>query len=677
MIDNSKLKNIKNNLYSWGRKGFEDKFYKFKNKKHGKQTKEWKELNKHEVDLSDQSLYRYQTNKISIFNLIFLFSAGIFIISIILFSFFFFFSEKKANIVEPTFNIISKNVVKAGEVFPLNIQIENNTKKTFKNVRLSIQFPETAINTVTNQPLQDKVIEYKKLLPGEFKRESVDVTLFGSINSQHKFIMKLLYNLDNSSAVIVRQKEYKVLIEDSPIFVEVEAPKEIFSDKEFTLKAKISSNIHQDLNNLIIVARYPSSFKLKESTPVSVFSDATHNVFRIDSLKSGESQEISITGKLFGLNKDIKFFFFEAGLSSNYNNEIGEVFVKAEKQIVIRKPDIDFRFFVKNTTNKYSTDDIIALPGEKILFLYELENNLDNILSDIRVDGKLLGEFFDKRLVYTQSGYFNSTDGTMLWDKSLDDDFAALSGGQKIKREFGINILPFKEIAGYVKDPKIILNMSVGANSFDENSVVVSNEIIQKQQRIIKIPTTVNLYSDTLYYDGPFSNAGSIKPIVGEPTTYTIRWQIYNSNSDIENVKVRAKLPPYVKWLGEVSPKGAYLKYNPKNREITWMFKKIHAFIGYRTEPKTVYFKISFTPSATQIGTTPLIVGRQTLLADDKFVDRVIEVNSGFNTTDIKNDSKRELGDGIVKDTNSTVNENNNSQEEKTEHGKTISYNEE
>jgi hypothetical protein len=143
---------------------------------------------------------------------------------------------------------------------------------------------------------------------------------------------------------------------------------------------------------------------------------------------------------------------------------------------------------------------------------------------------------------------------------------------------------------------------------------------------------------------------GSVQPKVGEATTYTVAWKIYNSSSDIFDVEVSAKLPLYVNYVNNIFPKNSYFSYNEDTREVKLRFNKIDAFIGYRTDPKTAYFQVEIVPTSPQIGSKPLLVGEKVLKAKDNFIDREIEIKVDQKTTELKNDSIGGFETGTVRE---------------------------
>lgn len=111
---------------------------------------------------------------------------------------------------------------------------------------------------------------------------------------------------------------------------------------------------------------------------------------------------------------------------------------------------------------------------------------------------------------------------------------------------------------------------------------------------------------------------------------------------------MRAKLPLYVKFLGNTSPENAYISYDEETREVVWRHNKIEAFIGYRTDPKTAYFQVEFIPSAPQVENRPLIIGEKILTANDSHAERAVLVKSESENSSLPDGGSRVFTVGTV-----------------------------
>ncbi len=639
----SHIDEIKQSLYKRGSQSFSEKWSKFKKKKYNVKDK-WDDSDKSLID--NPNLYKYEKKGPTVFSFIF-FGALVFFVFSIAFTFFFlFFFSSHTNNNLLTLSVIGPNTTKSGEVLDFQVKVDNQTDFDYKDLRVVVNYPDSTLSA-DGDFIKKEERKVGDLLSGETAREKFRVSTSGAIGDKREILISIFYHAKKSSATLSKKRGYNISIEDAPVFVESFGPNEVFSNKEFEVRLDVTSNAEHILKDLVVIAKYPRAFELKNAIPKAVFSDLTKNVFKIKELKPGETKSVHMIGKVFGLNKDNQFFLFDVGDSKDYRNEIRTLFAKTEKQLAIRKPDVSLSVAMDGQ-NFYSDKEILAQPKEQLIFKVGLSNNLDSLISDLEIKGTLTGEFFDKETVLLEDGFFDSKKNIMLWDKNTEPSLAALSGSQSFEKEFKMQIIPFEKLAGYVKDPEINLKMEVKGTNFDENSVKNSHEVLDTIYKTIKIPTIVNLESSILYYDGPFENTGSVDPKVGEQTTYTVAWKIYNSNSQIDDVTVKAQIPHYVEFLGVKSPENAYLSYDEDSRTITWSLKKVEEFIGYRTDPKTVYFQLGFTPSATQTGKRPIILKEQVLSAKDTFIDRFIEVKGKEEDTGLAGDSQRVFGMGVV-----------------------------
>ena len=91
---------------------------------------------------------------------------------------------------------------------------------------------------------------------------------------------------------------------------------------------------------------------------------------------------------------------------------------------------------------------------------------------------------------------------------------------------------------------------------------------------------------------------------------------------------VSASLPSYIKWTGLISPANAPVTYNPVGGIVTWTIGDIP-----ENQSKTVSFQVAFTPSISQVGQLPTVVGDQRINAFDRFARSLIDGGAPSLTT--------------------------------------------
>ena len=147
---------------------------------------------------------------------------------------------------------------------------------------------------------------------------------------------------------------------------------------------------------------------------------------------------------------------------------------------------------------------------------------------------------------------------------------------------------------------------------------IVEGSVVKK----IKIASDLQLATKTLYYAGPFTNTGPLPPVHDKETSYTVVWSIVNSSNDVSQAVVKAVLPSYVKWLGNISPSGEDITYSPLGGQIVWRVPDVSAGSGIIDQAREVAFQVSISPSISQISTFPNLVSDATVVGEDMFTGK-------------------------------------------------------
>jgi hypothetical protein len=138
-------------------------------------------------------------------------------------------------------------------------------------------------------------------------------------------------------------------------------------------------------------------------------------------------------------------------------------------------------------------------------------------------------------------------------------------------------------------------------------------------------------------------------PLIAEQeTTYTITWSATNLLNDVNNAKVVATLPSYVKWNDLVSSSVEDVQFNSSTNEVIWNIGGIKGGTGMIYYPREVSFNVSFTPSLSQVGEKPEILGQATIIGTDSFTGVQVGDTRPGVTTDIVTDPSYQRGQGTV-----------------------------
>jgi hypothetical protein len=640
-----KIDEIKAELYS--RKTGEIKLERRKLKKERiKFQNTWGEKRQENKNVeANEDLYRFEKSGPSIFSIFFVIALMFFIISVSFASFSLFFQKNEVK-NEIDMSIVGPNSIDSGKILNFVVSLENRTKLDYKEIEFIVSYPDSTVDSREKNFIKHESIRHKGgLLAGGELEKNFSAILSGTKDEKKEIEVSVSYKAGNFSNILFLSKVYDIKIDSSPVTIEVNYPKEVLSKKNFTFTIDVLSNSSETLRDLIVVGKYPLGFVVSKTDPVAVFSSNGQGIFKVDQLKPGEKTKIEVSGYLVGQNDEDKFFKFTLGDSVPFRDELRTLFSESEEVVFIKKPDIDLAIFSKMDN---SSGDVVAFAGSVVDFNIALSNNLSSLMSDLMITASFSDELIEKKYVDVSKGFYNSNEDKIVWDKNSDSFLESIARNSSVEESFSLKLRDLESITGYFKDPQVVIDFEVTGTNFDNDDS--DGYLKENFQKKIKIPTEVILETDIYYENGPFKNIGSTEPKVGEPTTYTVAWKIYNSSSDIFNVDVSAKLPPYIKYINNVSPENSYISYNEDNREVSLKFNKIDAFIGYRTDPKTVYFQVEFVPTSPQIGSTPVVMGQKVLKAKDKFMDRYIEVVAKPKNTSLRSDYLGAPGVGVVRE---------------------------
>lgn len=649
-LKKSKIKHFKNVLYSRKNKFSDYERRKLSsNKEEINLNQNWQGIeDKFEEDTETNSKKSQKKNKnISFFSVLLVFSI-IFFLGAIFYSYFYLISDQNTVNNKLEMSITGPNTVNSGSAFEFIVDLKNNSKNKFENISISIDFPESTKLVATKEIINKDLIKIEeKLLAGENIDEKFNVILTGVKGEQKNIKISTFYNIvgqSNSRSVI---KIYQIGIDSSPVSLGIIYPEKTLSTEEFTLDLNINSNTNIDFKELLLIANLPQGFTATSFSTEPIFSNESIVIFKTGKLAAGEKINFKINGNLSGEQGSKKIFSFEVGDVDPLQNIIRTLFAKSEKGILIKKPDLQFDVVITNKNKSNYDNKYIVQAGDSLEIKLNLKNNLDSIISDLKIEAFLEGESYNPHKLRIKKGHFNSNKEIITWNKNTWNNLSALGSKEKISDEITIEIKDLEALAGFYTNPDLKINFKVSGVNFNTN--ILDGKVLSEFSLNIKVATDLVIESDIFYSIGPFENTGPIQPTIGKTTTYTAVWMLSNSTNLLEDLEVRAKLPFYVDFLDNISPENYYLSFDPESREIIWRLKRLAEHTGHRNAPEKVYFQIAITPSAHQIGKKLNLVGPKTVVATDTFIENQIFTNqTKSDNTEIKNDPLFEFNIGSV-----------------------------
>jgi len=407
----------------------------------------------------------------------------------------------------------------------------------------------------------------------------------------------------------------------------VDSPSTISPNQDITMNVKVALNATKPATNILLKLDYPTGFAFIKSSPAPSFGN---NVWNLGDLAPGAEHNISISGKMIDVTDgEEKTFNISTGSRSNTDKStIDVVFNAIKNTITIKKPFIEAHLFINGVAQReYATDSKTPVNAE-IRYI----NNLDTTVNDLVITAKISGNAFDRKTINTQQGFYDSSKDTINWDKTSINQFTKVNPGDSGAVTFSVLPLSlYGASGGILANP--VINVEVDISGKQAVQDFAANQLTNSSSAIVRIISDIGFSAKALYYSGALKNTGPIPPKVGKNTTYTVVWTLSNTANSISKNQVNSTLPPWMTFVGPISPPDEDLTYNAGTKEIVWNVGRIQSGAGITGPSRSVAFQISFTPSLSQVGTVPIIINDSILTGHDDFANVDVRVNKmGLNT---------------------------------------------
>jgi uncharacterized repeat protein (TIGR01451 family) len=543
-----------------------------------------------------------------------------FIISLGAAVYLFYFGSNAVSVDKITIEVLGPTTIAGGDTVPLSIAVTNRNSIAIDNAIVEINFPSgtrSADGELSAYPRYTE--DLGRLASGETITRSIKAVVFGSAGQALLLPISFSYRTAGSNSVFVKKSSYSLAISSTPLSVSVETLSETVSGKPLTFTLTVRSNATVPLNNVVLSAILPFGFSVTSSSiPMS------ESNFLLGLLSPGASKKIMLTGNLTGQGGEQRVFHFTVGTSKSANDQaLAVTYMTQDATVTITTPFI----FTTLALNGETRADIAIAPGSYQNATISYVNTLPTSITNATAAVTLSGSAVDYSSIQTSSGFYRSTDRTIIFSRDTDPSLAILAPGASGVGSFTFSTLPANAIG---TTPSVTFTVSVSGTRVGQTNV--PEEISASFVKTVKVATTVVLSASSLHFSGPFGAIGPIPPRVGQVTTYTIVWNVRNGSSSIADAIVSAVLPSYVSYNGVSTGTGSF-SYDSSSRTVLWK-------IGDIAQGRNIQgaFQISLTPSSSQTGSTPSLTSAPTFSGHDRFAGVQINASAEPSTTDTKED---------------------------------------
>jgi hypothetical protein len=534
-------------------------------------------------------------------------SAIFFIIAIGIAAAFFVLGTRSVTNNNISITIPGQASIASGTAVPLVITITNHNPAALTNTDITLTFPDgTRSADDVTQPLVRYTNTLGTIPAGGTVTRTVQAVLFGSANQAVTIPVTLEYHTANSNAIFTKQQNYTFTITSAPLAITVKTVNSIATGQPLAIVVGVRSNATSAMSNLAVAATYPTGFTPDTNATSTSF-------FGIGTLQPGQEKDFTIQGSMSGTdNTQLAFDFTVGTAASDGSATLSVPYASQQAEVTITKPFLATTMSINNA----NTNPIIVAAGQPISGVITWMNSVSSAITNGQVTIQFSGNAFDPTSVKTPDGFYNSSTGTLSFNGQTEPSLATLNAGDTGNGSFTLNTITGKALNS-LRMPTIQLAVSVSGQHSGNGSVeTIHNTLMQT----IELASDLVLTSSVVHSTGPFANSGPWPPVVNQPTTYTVLWTVTNDLNTVGGGTVTAILPAYVTFTGKVSPNDGSLTYDETSHTVTWKIGNVPAG-STGSSALQAAFQVSITPSISQVQTSPILVGNQTLTGTDRFTN--------------------------------------------------------
>ncbi len=523
-------------------------------------------------------------------------------------------------------SINGPRTIAGGDILELQIAVQNNNSAALELADLIVTYPPgTRVPADPNTALETQRIPLGSIESGGTRTGTVRGIFFGPDGGRQSVHVALEYRLSGSSALFVAEAEHSVLVSSGTLEIALDGNAQAVAGQTIDFTATVTSRAKTPISNVVMSAQYPFGFVENATNP----QRSSSGLWELGTLQPGESRTVRILGALDGQTGDTRVFSFTAGTKNTTNSKsVDVVLAQFEQSLTVTRPFLGMTL----SYDGKPIDEYTAQTGKPIPITLKWRNNLNVPLSDVVIAATVSGSGLDPFNITADQGFFRSIDSVVLWDKTTTEGrLARVAAGAE--GQFVIRLVPSagQRLAG-VQNPVINIELHAAGQRLAEAQVPETIQATVKET--LKLQTNASFTGRALYFENPLGSVGPLPPKVEYETTYGVLWEVQNTTNLIRDAVVTATLPPYVRWVGTVSPAAEHVTFNENTGQITWRLGNVLPQTGSgASEPRRVVFSIGFVPSASQVGQKPALIQNQTFTGLDAFTETTVRASFNNLTT--------------------------------------------
>ena len=584
-----------------------------------------------EVDTTSKiSLSKGSSRHVHFAGMFFMFAFIFFLISLGGVGYFFYYGGNSVSVDQVTIDIQGPTTIAGGDTAPFSLTITNRNPVAIEHATIEIAFPSgtrSATDVLSAYPRYSE--DLGTIASGATITRSIKAVMFGGTGQSLTLPVSFSYGTTGSNAIFEKKTSYVLAISSAPLSVVVDTLTETVSGKPLILTLSVQSNATVTLSDVVLKGAFPFGFSVDTSSiPLN------NSSFYLGTMLPGAKKTITLKGILIGQDKERRVFHFTVGTAKSAQDQtLAVTYMTQEATVAIVAPFINTNIAVNGDTGS----NTVVAPGSRQNVTVSYANTLATSITNASVAITISGPAVDYGSISAQSGFYRSSDHTIVFSRDTDPALATLAPGAS-----GIGAFTFSTLSAgaLIPSPTITFTISVSGTRVGQTNV--AEQVSASVVKTAKVSTVVALSASSLHSSGPLSTSGSIPPRANTMTTYTIVLQAENKGSTIAGGSASAVLPGYVSYTGATAGAGSF-SYDTVSRMVTWKTGELSQ--GSSAEGA---FQVSFSPSTSQVGTAPELAKGISFSGYDRFAGVTVTATADPVTTETKNDPGYVAANAIV-----------------------------
>lgn len=389
--------------------------------------------------------------------------------------------------------------------------------------------------------------------------------------------------------------------EKSLIETRFEAPESVIPGQTARFRVQVKNAAALDIENASLKMTWPEGFKLINATP-----PVYRGSIALGTLDAGEEAYVDFTARLVSA---VAFQKIRAELTGTISERAFSLYA-SEVEIALADAGLEISAAFAEGAPAY------ARPGEEMPAIIRYRNDGAQPLKDLT-----LAVTPDPRTI-----------ASVRWEPSAT--IGDLAPGASGERTAFVRVLD--PISRYVVNPNLRVTptarFSVASPKVD-GAEVAGASVERKVAGAARVRAAARFFTS----EGDQIGRGPLPPKVGSATRYWIFASLETGAAELHGGTMSFGLPDGVAWTSRaVVTTGVDAVI--EGGLLVWRLGTVPAHAGMLSEAPSISFEVALTPTASQSGTTPLLISSAAFTGTDAWTGADLSSNQGGLTTALPGD---------------------------------------